>query len=54
MKKSLFILCTVLLLALLVACGTTNDTPASEYRYERTYCTVWNGTGIMVSAGWTW
>lgn len=30
MKKLLFILCTVLLLALLVACGTTNDTPASE------------------------
>lgn len=30
MKKSLFILCTVLLLALLVACGTTNDTLASE------------------------
>ena len=30
MKKSLFILCTVLLLALLVACGTTNDILASE------------------------
>ena len=30
MKKSLSILCTVLLLALLVACGTTNNTPASE------------------------
>ena len=30
MKKSLFILCTVLLLALLAACGTTNNTPASE------------------------
>ena len=30
MKKSLSILCTVLLLALLAACGTTNITPASE------------------------
>lgn len=30
MKKSLSILCTVLLLALLAACGTTNTTPASE------------------------
>ena len=30
MKKSLFILCTVLLLALLAACGTTNNTPVSE------------------------
>ena len=30
MKKSLSILCTVLLLALLAACGITNTTPASE------------------------
>lgn len=30
MKKSLSILCTVLLLALLAACGTANNTPASE------------------------